>query len=83
LYSPAGIEGVLTEMTDPNIVLEIVTSRKSYLANKPAEKNIIVKESKETKTLDDKYAKSAVYITYTDKQREDFIDRMIENPEEK
>ncbi|KAG1448508.1 hypothetical protein G6F56_008922 [Rhizopus delemar] len=81
VYDP--MEGVLTEITDPNIVLETITNRKSYLANKPAEKNIVVKEAKETKALDDKSAKSAVYNTYTDKQREDFIDKMIENPEEK
>ncbi|EIE82436.1 hypothetical protein RO3G_07141 [Rhizopus delemar RA 99-880] len=42
-----------------------------------------VKEAKETNTLDDKSAKSAVYNTYTNKQREGFIDKMIENPEEK
>jgi hypothetical protein len=42
-----------------------------------------VKEAKEKNTLDDKSAKSAVCNTYTDKQREDFIDKMIENPEEK
>ncbi|EIE78679.1 hypothetical protein RO3G_03383 [Rhizopus delemar RA 99-880] len=77
------MEGVLTETTDPNIVFETITSRKSYLANKPAEKNIVVKEAKEKNTLDDKSAKSAFYNTYTDKQREDFIDKMIENPEEK
>ncbi|ORE10748.1 hypothetical protein BCV72DRAFT_220856 [Rhizopus microsporus var. microsporus] len=77
------MEGVLTEITGSNIVLETITSRRSYLANKPAEKDIIVKETKETKNLDDKSAKSAVYNTYTDKQREDFIDKMIEHPEEK
>ncbi|KAG1145598.1 hypothetical protein G6F37_002295 [Rhizopus arrhizus] len=79
VYDP--MEGVLTEITDLNIALETITSRKSYLANKPAEKNIIMKEAKETKILDDKPAKSAVYNTYTDKQREDFIDKMIENSE--
>ncbi|KAG2229638.1 hypothetical protein INT48_002479 [Thamnidium elegans] len=65
------MEGVLTEITDPNIVLETVSSRKSYLANKPAEKNIIVKEAKETKNLDDKSAKSAVYNTYKDNCQKD------------
>jgi hypothetical protein len=40
VYDP--MEGVLTEIADPNIVLETITSRKSYLANKPAEKNIVV-----------------------------------------
>ncbi|KAG1150441.1 hypothetical protein G6F37_011198 [Rhizopus arrhizus] len=80
-YDP--MEGVLTEITDPNIVLETIISRKGYLANKPTEKNIVVKEVKETKTSDDQPAKSAVYNIYTDKQRGDFIDKMIENPEEK
>ncbi|KAI7903640.1 uncharacterized protein BX663DRAFT_423139, partial [Cokeromyces recurvatus] len=65
VYNP--IEGVLTEITDPNIVLETKTSRaascQSYLASKPT--------------------KSSVYNTYTGKQREDLIDKMIENSEEK
>ncbi|KAI8876125.1 hypothetical protein K501DRAFT_279703 [Backusella circina FSU 941] len=52
VYDP--MKGVLTEATDPNTILETITSTKRYLANKPAEKNIV-----------------------------DFIDRMIENPEEK
>ncbi|KAI7853465.1 hypothetical protein BDC45DRAFT_442250 [Circinella umbellata] len=59
---------VLTEITDPNIVLETITSyQKNYLANKPAEKNIVVEETKEKSTFNDKSAKSAVYNTYTDK----------------
>lgn len=37
------MEGVLTEITKPNIVLKITTIRKSYLANKPAEKNTVVR----------------------------------------
>jgi hypothetical protein len=61
------MEGVLTEITDPNIVLETITSRQTYLANKPAEKNVVEKEAKETKTLDAMPAKAAVYNTYTDK----------------
>lgn len=32
------IEGVLTEVSDPNEVLETITSQKSYLSVKPAEK---------------------------------------------
>lgn len=80
-YDPT--EGVLTEITDPNIVFETITNRQTYLANNPAEKNVVEKEAKESKNLDAKPAKPAVYNTYTDKQREDFIDRMIENPEEK
>lgn len=41
------MEGAFTEITDPNIVLESITSRKSYLANKTAKKNIAVKEAKD------------------------------------
>ncbi|KAG1148812.1 hypothetical protein G6F37_003843 [Rhizopus arrhizus] len=74
---------VSTEITNPNIVFETITSRQTYLANKPAEKYVVEKEAKETKNLDAKPAKPAVYNTYTDKQREDFINRMIENSEEK
>lgn len=40
------MEDVLIEITNPNIVLETITSRKNFLANKFAEKNIVVKEAK-------------------------------------
>jgi hypothetical protein len=39
------MEGVLTEISDPNVVLEIITSQKSYLSLKPAEKEITAKDS--------------------------------------
>ncbi|KAI8059691.1 hypothetical protein BDF21DRAFT_315180, partial [Thamnidium elegans] len=32
------MEGVLTEVSDPNVVLETITSQKSYLSLKPVEK---------------------------------------------
>lgn len=32
------MEGILTEITDSNIVFETITSRQIYLANKPPEK---------------------------------------------
>ena len=46
VYDP--MEGILTEITDSNIVLDTIINRKSYLAYKPAWKNIVVKEVKET-----------------------------------
>lgn len=61
------MKDVLTEISGPSIVLETISSRKGYLANKPSEKDIVVKEAKEMKPLDDKSAKSAVYNTYSDK----------------
>jgi hypothetical protein len=39
------MEGVLTEINDPNVVLETITSQKSYLSLKPAEKETIAKDS--------------------------------------
>ena len=39
------MEGVLTEISDPNIVLETITSQKPYLSLKPAEKETTAKDS--------------------------------------
>ncbi|EIE79427.1 hypothetical protein RO3G_04132 [Rhizopus delemar RA 99-880] len=39
------MEGVLTEISDPNIAFETITSQKSYLSFKPAEKKITAKDS--------------------------------------
>ena len=39
------MEGVLTEISDPNVVLETITSQKSYLSLKPAEKETTAKDS--------------------------------------
>ncbi len=74
------IEGILTEITDPNIILEGITSQQFYLAIKPPEKVIeknLHKEPKPAKPATKKYNK------YSDRERERFIDRMIEVPEER
>ena len=39
------MEGVLTEISDPNVILETITSQKSYLSLKPAEKETTGKDS--------------------------------------
>jgi hypothetical protein len=39
------MEGVLTEISDPNIVLETITSQMAYLSLKPVEKETTAKYS--------------------------------------
>ena len=39
------MEGVLAEISDPNVVLETLTSQKPYLSLKPAEKETSAKDS--------------------------------------
>jgi hypothetical protein len=39
------MEGVLIEISDQNVVLETITSQKSYLSLKPAEKETTAKDS--------------------------------------
>src|SRR6478609_5682072 len=77
------MEGVLTEVSDPNVVLETITSQKSYLSLKPVEKetpanNTIKKVVELTKPIN-----NGVYKDYNDQTREVFIDRMIEGPMER
>ena len=39
------MEGMLTEISNPNVVLETITSQKSYLSLNPAEKETTAKDS--------------------------------------
>ena len=39
------MEGVLIEISDPNVILETITSQKSYLSLKPADKETTAKDS--------------------------------------
>ncbi|EIE83477.1 hypothetical protein RO3G_08182 [Rhizopus delemar RA 99-880] len=39
------MEGVLTEISDPNVVLETITSQKPYLSLKPAQKEATARDS--------------------------------------
>jgi hypothetical protein len=39
------MEGMLTEISNPNVVLETITSQKSYLSLNPAEKETTAKYS--------------------------------------
>ncbi|KAG1446093.1 hypothetical protein G6F55_011686 [Rhizopus delemar] len=80
VYDP--MEGVLTDVSDPNIVLEKITSKENYLSVKRPEK--IVEEiliEKQPKAEKPKSASS--YNNYSDFTRETFIDRMLEQPLER
>ncbi|ORE13001.1 hypothetical protein BCV71DRAFT_76391 [Rhizopus microsporus] len=80
VYDP--MEDVLTQIDDPNVILETITSQKTYLSVKRLEKT--VKESppkKQPKTKVPDLDRS--YKNYSDLTRETFIDRKIEKPEER
>lgn len=73
------MEGVLTEIIDPNIVLITITSQAAYLAAKPEDKEDT--EMQDIPVNEIKLAKSTVnstYRSYDHHTREKFIDRMIE-----
>jgi hypothetical protein len=70
------MKGVLTEISDSNVILETITSQKSYLSLKPVEKETTAKDS--TKKGYRSCQESSVYKDYNDQTREIFIDRMIE-----
>lgn len=77
------MEDALTQVTDPNIVLETVTNRKSYLSNLNPVPKTIPKE-KITNHKPKKPVPKTVYNDYSDRTtREMLIDRMIESPEER
>ncbi|KAI7863970.1 hypothetical protein BDF14DRAFT_1707187, partial [Spinellus fusiger] len=81
VYDP--MEDVLTHVHDPNIVLETITSRQTYLSVKRPEK--IAEESSVKKQSKPSKLKPSVklYNNYSDFTRETFIDRMLENPQER
>ena len=59
------MEGILTKISDPNVILETITSQKSYLSLKPAEKETTVKDS--TKKTIEAVKKAASTKTTTTK----------------
>jgi hypothetical protein len=77
------MEDVLTQIDDPNIVLKTITSRETYLSVKRPEKvaseppvNKPLKSSNLTKP-------AKPHNLYSDTAREAFIDRMLEQPQER
>jgi hypothetical protein len=81
VYDP--MEDVLTHVDDPNIVLETITSQQTYLSVKRPEK--IAEESSVKKQSKPSNLKPSVklYNNDSDFTREMFIDRMLENPQER
>jgi transposase len=77
------MEGVLTEVNDPNVILETITSQKSYLSLKPAEKETTTKDTIIKVVELSETADKGIYNDYSDQTREVFIDRMIEGPMER
>jgi hypothetical protein len=59
------MEGVLTEISDPNVILETITSQKPYLSLKSAEKETTAKDS--TKKTIKVVKKAASTMTTTTK----------------
>lgn len=73
---------LLHKIDDPNVILETITSQKTYLSVKRLEKT--VEESPPKKQLKTKVPDlDRPYKNYSDFTRETFIDRMIEKPEER
>lgn len=76
------MEEVLTQVTDPNIALQTVTSQKSYLSNRKHVSKTVAKASV-MNPKPKKPERKLVCKDYSNKTREIFINRMIEHPEER
>ncbi|KAI7903457.1 uncharacterized protein BX663DRAFT_409748, partial [Cokeromyces recurvatus] len=70
VYNP--MKNVLTQITNPEIVLVTVTNRKNYYKLKPLKKMVIDDVVKVVNSLT-----TLTYKNYNDRQREVFINRMI------
>jgi transposase len=75
------MEGVLTDIIDPNIVLATITSQAAYLAAKPDDiKDTEMGDGSANKVKLAKAPVNSTYRNYDEHTREKFIDRMIEGP---
>ncbi|KAI8070246.1 hypothetical protein BDF21DRAFT_344764, partial [Thamnidium elegans] len=80
VYDP--MEDVLTHVDDPNIVLETIPSRQTYLSVKRPKKKIVEGFSVKKQSEPGKLKPSVkLYNNYSDFTRETSIDRMLENPQ--
>lgn len=73
----------MTGISDANVVLETITSQKSYLNFKPAEKETTVKDTLKISLEVIKPMDNSVYKYHNDQTRETFVDRMVEDPTER
>ena len=72
----------MTDVSDPNIVLENITSREKYLNAKCPEKSRVPTSTKK-QSKHEELRKATSYKNYNDLTRETFIDRMLEQPVER
>ena len=70
------------KVNDSKIILETLTNQKTYFDQKPLEKLVVDKLTSGVKSEKRTIAVS-VYTDYSDKEREQFIDKMIECAQEK
>lgn len=79
------MEGVLTEINDPKIVLESLTNYGSYLSKKSEEKQAAVATEVAPKPIEvvQPASSTSAYNDYSDLTRETFVNRMIESPVER
>lgn len=75
------MEDVLTYIIDPNIVLATITSQAAYLVAKPEDiKDTEMEDAPANKVKLAKVPVNSNYRNYDDHTREEFTDRMIEDP---
>lgn len=74
------MKGILTKTEDPNIVLQMITSRQTCLALNPANKIVEKELTKQPKAVK---STTSIYNKHNDREKERPIDRMIETPEVK
>lgn len=75
------MEDVLTYIIDPNIVLATITSQAAYLVAKPEDiKDTEMEDVPANKVKLAKAPVNSTYRNYDDHTREEFTDRMIEDP---
>jgi hypothetical protein len=60
------IEGVLTDVSDPNVILETIASQRSYLSLKPAEKETTAKGTTKRAVEVVKAIDNSIYKDYND-----------------
>ncbi|KAI8060412.1 uncharacterized protein B0P05DRAFT_477956, partial [Gilbertella persicaria] len=79
------VEDVLTQITDPNVVLETIATQSSYLEARKSieERNVKKSNDVEPKAATKPKLKQSMYNDYSDNTREVFIDRMLESVEER
>ncbi|KAI9484147.1 MAG: hypothetical protein EXX96DRAFT_617095 [Benjaminiella poitrasii] len=80
VYDP--MEDVLTQADDPNIVLETITRRETYLNAKRPEKTFDESSAKKQPKSSNLSPLVKSYSDYSDFTRETFIDRLLESPQE-